>query len=138
MKLIHKIPCQYCKSENTRVTDSRRIPNGTRRRCGCDSCHKRFTVYEKKGNREFVYDLPCRRVRPEHKFMPQPAPALVSAPVYPPADKHRLFKTEVETIALRMSGLLREAAYGCLSSEQYSDVYRTLNEWDELKRKILS
>ena len=41
--------CPFCNQENTRVIDSRPIPdnNSIRRRRQCDECGKRFTTYEK-------------------------------------------------------------------------------------------
>ena len=41
--------CPFCKQENTRVIDSRPVPdnNSIRRRRQCDECGKRFTTYEK-------------------------------------------------------------------------------------------
>ncbi len=38
--------CIFCSS-NTRVTNKREAPNGTRRRRECLKCKKRFTTYEK-------------------------------------------------------------------------------------------
>lgn len=41
--------CPYCKSMDSRVVDSRLVSGGTVtwRRRECDSCHKRFTTYER-------------------------------------------------------------------------------------------
>ena len=41
--------CPFCNQENTRVSDSRPVPdnNSIRRRRQCDECGKRFTTYEK-------------------------------------------------------------------------------------------
>ena len=41
--------CPFCGQENTRVIDSRPVPdnNSIRRRRQCDECGKRFTTYEK-------------------------------------------------------------------------------------------
>ena len=41
--------CPFCRSEETRVLDSRQIEGGTaiRRRRECDVCSKRFTTYER-------------------------------------------------------------------------------------------
>ena len=41
--------CPFCNQENTRVIDSRPVPdnNSIRRRRQCDECGKRFTKYEK-------------------------------------------------------------------------------------------
>lgn len=41
--------CPFCNQENTRVIDSRAVPdnNSIRRRRQCDECGKRFTTYEK-------------------------------------------------------------------------------------------
>ena len=39
--------CPYCNNGETRVTDKRKAPEGTRRRRECLKCKKRFTTYEK-------------------------------------------------------------------------------------------
>lgn len=41
--------CPFCNQDNTRVIDSRSVPdnNSIRRRRQCDECGKRFTTYEK-------------------------------------------------------------------------------------------
>ena len=41
--------CPFCNQENTRVIESRPVPdnNSIRRRRQCDECGKRFTTYEK-------------------------------------------------------------------------------------------
>lgn len=41
--------CPFCNQENTRVIDSRPVPdnNSIRRRRQCDECGKRYTTYEK-------------------------------------------------------------------------------------------
>ena len=41
--------CPFCNQENTRVIDSRPVPdnNSIRRRRQCDECGRRFTTYEK-------------------------------------------------------------------------------------------
>lgn len=46
--------CPFCKSENTKVVDSRDYieGNATKRRRECLSCKKRFTTYEKIEERE--------------------------------------------------------------------------------------
>ena len=45
--------CIYCKL-NTRVTDKRESPNGTRRRRECLKCKKRFTTYEKADKKSII------------------------------------------------------------------------------------
>ena len=45
--------CVFCKSD-TRVTDKRGFPGGTRRRRECLKCKKRFTTYEKPQKRDII------------------------------------------------------------------------------------
>jgi len=45
--------CIYCGAE-TRVTDKREAPDGTRRRRECLKCKKRFTTYEKPDKKEIT------------------------------------------------------------------------------------
>jgi transcriptional repressor NrdR len=43
------VKCPYCRTDNTRVIDSRDIGTGDaiRRRRECEACHRRFTTYER-------------------------------------------------------------------------------------------
>lgn len=50
---FNKMKCIYCKSE-TKVTDKRESPEGTRRRRECLNCKKRFTTYEKPEKKEII------------------------------------------------------------------------------------
>jgi len=45
--------CRFC-GEETKVTDKRESPEGTRRRRECLKCHKRFTTYEKPEEKEII------------------------------------------------------------------------------------
>ena len=45
--------CVFCKS-NTRVTDKRDAPKGTRRRRECLKCKKRFTTYERASKKDII------------------------------------------------------------------------------------
>ncbi len=45
--------CVYCGAE-TKVTDKRESPEGTRRRRECLKCKKRFTTYEKPEKKEII------------------------------------------------------------------------------------
>jgi len=45
--------CVYCKFD-TRVTDKREAPDGTRRRRECLKCKKRFTTYEKADRKNVI------------------------------------------------------------------------------------
>jgi transcriptional repressor NrdR len=45
--------CKFC-GEETKVTDKRESPEGTRRRRECLKCKKRFTTYEKPEEKDIV------------------------------------------------------------------------------------
>ncbi|MEK6936066.1 MAG: transcriptional regulator NrdR [Nanoarchaeota archaeon] len=45
--------CKFCGAE-TKVTDKRESPDGTRRRRECLKCKKRFTTYEKPEDKEII------------------------------------------------------------------------------------
>ena len=46
--------CPFCSSEESKVTDKRRSPEGIRRRRECLKCNKRYTTYERI-NRDGLY-----------------------------------------------------------------------------------
>ena len=39
--------CPYCAHQNSRVIDTREVPDGIRRRRECLNCQQRFTTYER-------------------------------------------------------------------------------------------
>ncbi len=39
--------CPFCNSSESRVIDTRDVPDGVRRRRECSNCHQRFTTYER-------------------------------------------------------------------------------------------
>jgi len=45
--------CKFCGSD-TKVTDKRESPEGTRRRRECLKCKKRFTTYEKPDEKDII------------------------------------------------------------------------------------
>ena len=45
--------CKFCDSD-TKVTDKRESPEGTRRRRECLKCKKRFTTYEKPDEKDII------------------------------------------------------------------------------------
>ncbi|MDP3026662.1 MAG: transcriptional regulator NrdR [Nanoarchaeota archaeon] len=45
--------CKFCGNE-TKVTDKRESPDGTRRRRECLKCRKRFTTYEKPEEKDII------------------------------------------------------------------------------------
>jgi len=45
--------CPYCVHHESKVTDKRRSPKGTRRRRECLKCKKRFTTYERAERGDF-------------------------------------------------------------------------------------
>lgn len=46
--------CIFCGHKDTKVTDKRESPTGTRRRRECLKCKKRFTTYEKPEKKEII------------------------------------------------------------------------------------
>jgi transcriptional repressor NrdR len=51
--LLINMKCKFCSSD-TKVTDKRESPDGTRRRRECLKCKKRFTTYEKPDEKEII------------------------------------------------------------------------------------
>ncbi len=41
------MPCPFCGAEDSRVIDTRQVGGAVRRRRECQSCHRRFTTYER-------------------------------------------------------------------------------------------
>lgn len=56
--------CPYCGKDNSRVTDSRSVNQGIRRRRQCKACHARFTTYERVENTAVAIVKKDRRREP--------------------------------------------------------------------------
>ena len=46
--------CPYCGSEDSKVTDSRHVEGGIKRRRQCLQCGFRFTTYERVENADLI------------------------------------------------------------------------------------
>lgn len=57
--------CPFCNQDNTRVIDSRPVPdnNSIRRRRQCDECGRRFTTYERIENIPLIVIKRIKAVR---------------------------------------------------------------------------
>ena len=142
--------CPFCRTEDSRVIDSREQPGGTviRRRRECVACHRRFTTYErfetaplvvvkKDGRREeFSHDKLVNKLRV----------ALTKRPVS--ADRIDEIVSEVEAELLRdglreiPSGRIGEAVLQQLKDLdqvayiRFASVYREFQDIDDLRREV--
>ena len=65
------------------------------------------------------------------KFKPSPIQPINSV------SESRLLQGEAESLAARLAYLLKRAVYGAITEAERESSYRVLNEWEELRRKLL-
>jgi len=139
--------CVYCKL-NTRVTDKRESPNGTRRRRECLKCKKRFTTYEKVQNK--VIQIVKRDERREGYTSAKLLASLIKACAKRPLPRGKLEKSaeEIESILIKSGKSEIKADYiGQLVMERlkmvdtvayirYASVYRNFQDIETFKKEI--
>lgn len=134
--------CPFCKSEDTRVIDSRLVKDQQairRRRC-CNACQRRFTTYErvervlpvvvKRDGRRQPFSLDKIRAGVQHACHKRPVPAATVDALMHQIERHFADAAErevsAEVIGDRVLRFLRdidEVAY-----VRFASVYRDFND----------
>ena len=140
--------CPFCNFEDSRVTDSRTVDDGIRRRRECLQCGARFTTYEriqsvgmlvvkKDGRREpFNRDKLLGGLRRACEKRPLEASALEELADRIESESQRLGVSEVPSAAIgewAMDGLreLDQIAY-----VRFASVYRSFADLDSLREVL--
>ncbi len=140
--------CPYCNSSDSRVIDTREVPDGIRRRRECGNCRQRFTTYERvaginllivkrDGRREeFDRDKLIKSMRIACSKRPVSAEKLDGAAREIEAELYALGKGELQSLAvgkLVMNHLrqIDEVAY-----VRYASVYRRFEDVSNIAEEI--
>ncbi len=140
--------CPYCHSKDSRVIDTREVPDGIRRRRECSDCRQRFTTYERvaginllivkrDGRREeFERDKLIKSMRIACSKRPVSAEQLDSAAREIETDLYAMGRGEIQSLAtgkLVMAHLQRidEVAY-----VRYASVYRRFEDVSNIAEEI--
>lgn len=141
--------CPFCSHENTRVVDSRVVPDGIRRRRVCSACDKRFSTVErierrmpvvvKKGggrqpfSREKVRSglmLACRK-RPVSAVDMDASLARIEASVFAIAEQGEISSSRVGDLVLEELRELDQVAF-----LRFASVYQEFTDAEEFVKLV--
>lgn len=140
--------CPYCKERDSRVIDTREVPEGIRRRRECNACEQRFTTYERvAGISLLIVKRDGRREEfDRHKLFKSLLIACSKRPI--PTSKIEKAVHEVETdLYARAKGEIQSLEVGRLVMDQlqriddvayvrYASVYRRFQDVDTMAEEI--
>lgn len=140
--------CPYCDFSDSRVTDSRDVRDGIRRRRQCLGCQARFTTYErlqpaalfvikKDGRRErFDHDKVLAGVRRAGEKRPLAADALEGLVDDIEAELYGLGRTEIPSRVVGDLVMRRLKTLDHIAYIRFASVYRDFADITALKEEI--
>lgn len=140
--------CPYCASRDFKVTNSRDVENGIRRRRECRQCARRFTTYErihaagpvvtKRDNRreEFDREKLTAGIRKACAKRPVPAPAIDQMVEEIESEIQGLGQGEVATSVIGESVMERLKALDRVAYIRYASVYRDFQDIESFELAV--
>ena len=140
--------CPYCGSAESRVTDSRMVENGIRRRRECQQCQARFTTYEriqvaalmvtKQDNRreEFDREKLAAGIRKACTKRPVPSRTVENLVEEIESEIHHLGQAEVSTFDLGRMVMDRLKALDRVAYIRFASVYRDFQDIDSFEKAV--
>ena len=140
--------CPYCASRDFKVTNSRDVENGIRRRRECRQCERRFTTYErihaagpvvtKRDNRreEFDREKLTAGIRKACAKRPVPAPAIEQMVEEIESEIQGLGQGEVATSVIGESVMERLKALDRVAYIRYASVYRDFQDIESFELAV--
>lgn len=140
--------CPYCASRDFKVTNSREVENGIRRRRECRQCERRFTTYErihaagpvvtKRDNRreEFDREKLTAGIRKACAKRPVPAPVIERMVEEIEGEIQGLGQGEVATSVIGESVMERLKALDRVAYIRYASVYRDFQDIESFELAV--
>ncbi len=140
--------CPYCHSNNSRVIDTREVPDGIRRRRECNDCHQRFTTYERvaginllivkrDGRREeFSRDKLIKSMRIACSKRPVSAEKLEIAARDIEANLYTMGKGEIQSLAVGRLVMQHLQKIDEVAYVRYASVYRRFEDVSNIAEEI--
>ena len=141
--------CPYCGSADSKVTDSRDVENGIRRRRECHQCKARFTTYEriqtaalmvtKQDNRREGFDPHklASSIRIACAKRPVAARAVEKMVEEIEAEIHHLGQAEVPTATLGRMVMDRLKQLDRVAYIRFASVYRDFQDIDSFEKAVM-
>ena len=140
--------CPYCGSADSKVTDSRMVENGIRRRRECQQCQARFTTYEriqvaalmvtKQDNRreEFDREKLAAGIRKACTKRPVPSRTVENLVEDIETEIHHLGQAEVATSTLGRMVMDRLKVLDRVAYIRFASVYRDFQDIDSFEKAV--
>ncbi len=140
--------CPYCHSNDSRVIDTREVPDGIRRRRECSDCHQRFTTYERvaginllivkrDGRREeFERDKLIKSMRIACSKRPVSAEQLDGAAREIETDLYAMGRGEIQSLAVGKLVMAHLQKIDEVAYVRYASVYRRFEDVSNIAEEI--
>lgn len=136
--------CPYCGSLNSRVTDSRNVENGIRRRRECQDCRRRFTTYErihttalmvtKRDNRREEFDREKLAAGVRKACAKRPVPAYSIEKMVEDIEGEFQGQSEVAASSIGEAVMERLKDLDRVAYIRYASVYRDFQDIESFER----
>ena len=140
--------CPYCGYHNSRVTDSREVNEGIRRRRQCLGCGARFTTYEhiqpvilfviKKDNRREMFDRQklLNGIRKACEKRPLPVEKVERQAYEIEAELYRMGRAEIPSTMIGDTVMKRLKSLDHIAYIRFASVYRDFTDITALKQEL--
>ena len=140
--------CPYCDHDDSKVTDSRSVERGIRRRRECLECGARFTTYErvdssgmsivKKDKRREEYDREkmLRGIRKACEKRPLPTGMIEKMVDEIEYELEQMGKSEIPSTALGELIMERLLTLDHITYIRFASVYRSFTDIGSLKKEV--
>lgn len=140
--------CPYCHSKDSRVVDTREVPDGIRRRRECSDCRQRFTTYERvaginllivkrDGRREeFERDKLIKSMRIACSKRPVSTEQLDGAAREIETDLYAMGRGEIQSLAVGKLVMAHLQKIDEVAYVRYASVYRRFEDVSNIAEEI--
>ena len=140
--------CPFCASTDSRVIDTREVGDGIRRRRECQSCHQRFTTYERVARVNLVVEKRDGRREPfdRQKLFEGIRVACAKRPIAIDdienlvsgieSSLYGLGRSEVPSRAVGEMVMERLREMDPVAYVRFASVYRSFADLETLKREV--
>ncbi|MDD5095534.1 MAG: transcriptional regulator NrdR [Dehalococcoidia bacterium] len=140
--------CPYCDHNDSKVTDSRSVEHGIRRRRECLKCGARFTTYERVDNSSMTIVKKDKRresysreklmsgIRKACQKRPLPTGTIDKLVDEIEAEMHSMGKSEIPSSVLGELVMEKLLALDHIAYIRYASVYRSFTDIGSLKKEV--
>jgi transcriptional repressor NrdR len=140
--------CPFCEASNARVIDTREVSDGIRRRRECQSCHQRFTTYERiatvnllvvkreESRQSFNRDKLLRSMQAACSKRPVSADVLEEAAREIEAELYAMGRSEVDSLTIGELVMDRLSQIDDVAYVRFASIYRRFADVERMAEEI--